>query len=144
MNRRHVVILLAEDNSTDVMIMREALETIGAKLELHVVSDGVGVLAFLARQAPYAQAPRPDLILLDLNMPRMNGIEVLTHIKTDAQLRTIPVLMLTTSGSEDDVTRAYAAHANCYIQKPVELTRTIALIRDVMQFWLTQVTLTGH
>jgi two-component system, chemotaxis family, response regulator Rcp1 len=134
-------ILIAEDNPTDVMIMREAMQGAKMALELHVVEDGVQALQFLRRMGAYKTSPRPDLILLDLNMPRKNGHEVLAEIKLDPQLKHIPVVMLTTSQAEDDLARAYANHVNCYIRKPVDFESFVEVVRGIEQFWFTIVTL---
>lgn len=135
------VILIAEDNPTDVMIMREALEGAKVRVELHAVSDGVAALEFLRRIGPNRAAPRPDLILLDLNMPRKNGHEVLAEVKMDLDLKKIPVVMLTTSQAEDDVAKAYAHNVNCYIRKPVDFENFVEVVRGIEQFWFTVVTL---
>ena len=134
-------ILIAEDNPTDVMIMREAMESAKFKIELHVVVDGVQALRFLRRMGSYKDSPRPDLILLDLNMPRKNGHEVLAEIKVDPEFKNIPVVMLTTSQAEDDLARAYANHVNCYIRKPVDFENFVEVVRGIEQFWFTIVTL---
>ena len=135
------VILIAEDNPTDVMIMREAMEGAKVHLELHAVPDGVAALEFLRRMGPNQNAPRPDLILLDLNMPRKNGHEVLAEIKMDPAFKKIPVVMLTTSQAEDDLAKAYANHVNCYIRKPVDFENFVDVVRSIEQFWFTVVTL---
>ena len=141
MNNQPFVILVAEDNATDVMIMREALASAKMRVDLHVVSDGVDALEFLRRMGAHALAPRPDLILLDLNMPRKNGHEVLAEVKADESMRQIPVVMLTTSQAEDDVARAYAHHVNCYIRKPMDFERFSEVVRSIEAFWFTIVTL---
>src|SRR5438067_71755 len=112
-------ILLVEDSPTDSLLTRRALADAKLVNRLHIVEDGVKALAFLRKQEPYADAPRPDLILLDLNMPRMDGREVLAEIKSDEDLKIIPVIVLTTSSAEEDVLKSYKLHANCYITKPV-------------------------
>lgn len=137
------VILIAEDNPTDVMIMREAMEGAKVQLELHAVSDGVATLEFLRRMGNNKDAPRPDLILLDLNMPRKNGHEVLAEIKADPEFKDIPVVMLTTSQAEDDLAKAYANHVNCYIRKPLDFEAFVQVVRSIEQFWFTVVTLPG-
>ena len=134
-------ILIAEDNPTDVMIMREAMDSAKFKIDLHVVVDGVQALQFLRRMGAYKDSPRPDLILLDLNMPRKNGHEVLAEIKVDPEFKNIPVVMLTTSQAEDDLARAYANHVNCYIRKPVDFESFVEVVRGIEQFWFTIVTL---
>lgn len=141
MNSSQFVILIVEDNPTDVMIMREALDNAKVRVDLHAACDGVQGLEFLRRMGPHASAPRPDLVLLDLNMPRKNGHEVLAEIKADESLRSIPVVMLTTSQAEDDLARAYAGHVNCYIRKPVDFERFTEVVRSIEQFWFTIVTL---
>ena len=135
------VILIAEDNPTDVMIMREALEGAKVQVELHAVADGVEALEFLRRMGSYKTMPRPDLILLDLNMPRKNGHEVWAEVKGKLEFREIPVVMLTTSQAEDDVAKAYANHVNCYIRKPVDFENFVQVVRSIEQFWFTVVTL---
>ncbi|WP_114973859.1 response regulator [Rhodoferax ferrireducens] len=138
---RPIEILMVEDNPGDVRLTQEALK--GAKVSntLRVVEDGAAALDFLYRRGDYADAPRPDLILLDLNLPKKNGREVLEVIKQDAQLKTIPVVILTTSQAEEDVLRAYSLHANCYISKPVDFTQFTKIVRTIEDFWLSIVTL---
>jgi CheY-like chemotaxis protein len=138
---RPVEILLVEDSPSDVDLTREALEDAKVRNNLSVVNDGVEALAFLRRQGQYANAPRPDLILLDLNMPRKDGREVLAEIKEDPQLRRIPVVILTTSEAEQDVLRSYNLHANCYVTKPVDLDRFVTVVRSIESFWLAIVKL---
>jgi chemotaxis family two-component system response regulator Rcp1 len=134
-------ILIVEDNPTDVMLMQEALDHAKVLNNLHVVDNGVEAMAFLRRGGAYGDAPRPDLILLDLNMPRKNGQEVLVEIKADESLKTIPVVILTTSKAEMDVTQAYGNFANCYIAKPVDFDAFAEVVRSVRSFWFTVVTL---
>jgi chemotaxis family two-component system response regulator Rcp1 len=141
MNNRSFAILIVEDNSTDVMIMREALDNQQTPTQLNAVADGITALDYLHRVGPYAGATRPDLILLDLNMPRMNGHEFLTLIKADSALKAIPVVMLTTSQAEDDLARAYAGHVNCYIRKPLDFERFSEVVRAIQHFWFSVVTL---
>jgi chemotaxis family two-component system response regulator Rcp1 len=141
---RSIEILMVEDNPGDVRLTQETLKDSKISNTLHVVEDGVAALDFLYRRAGYGQAPRPDLILLDLNLPKKNGREVLQEIKQDAHLKTIPVVILTTSKSEEDVLRAYSLHANCYITKPVDFEQFIKIVRTIEQFWLTIVTLTEN
>ena len=143
-NGRSVEILLVEDSPGDVRLTREALREGKVRNRLHVASDGVEALAFLRREGRHAAAPRPDVILLDLNLPRMDGREVLAALKADPALRRIPVVILTTSQDEQDVLRAYELHANCYITKPVDLDQFIAVIQSIESFWLTIVTLPEH
>ena len=138
---RSFEILLVEDNPGDVRLTREALDVGHSRGILSVVNDGVEALAFLRREGRYADVPRPDLILLDLNLPRMGGREVLAAIKADDQLRRIPVVILTTSTDERDVARAYDLHANCYITKPVDFEQFIGVVRALEQFWLSIATL---
>jgi CheY-like chemotaxis protein len=134
-------ILMVEDSPSDALITREALEYAKLLHRLHVVEDGVRALAFLRREGPYAQAPRPDLILLDLNLPRKDGREVLVDVKADDHLKTIPVVVLTTSRADEDILRAYGLHANCYITKPVDFVRFAEVVRAIEHFWFTVVTL---
>jgi CheY-like chemotaxis protein len=138
---RPIEILLVEDNPGDVRLTREALKDAKVSNTLHVVEDGVAALDFLRRSPPYDGAPRPDLILLDLNLPRKNGREVLADIKADERLKAIPVVILTTSQAEEDVLRAYNLHANCYITKPVDFTQFTRIVRTIEDFWLSIVTL---
>ena len=136
-----IEILLVEDSPSDIELTVEALA--GGKIGNHlsVVVDGVQALEFLHRQGKFADAPRPDLILLDLNLPRKDGREVLMEIKTDANLQTIPVVVLTTSEAEKDVLRAYALHTNCYITKPVDFKHFLKVVEAIECFWLTIVKL---
>jgi chemotaxis family two-component system response regulator Rcp1 len=141
MTLRAVTILTMEDNPTDVMIMREALSNSKVRINLQVVVDGIAGMAYLRRTGEHANSPRPDLILMDLNMPRKDGHEVLAEIKSDPCLCSIPVVVLTTSQAESDVTRAYGAHANCYIRKPVDFARFVEVVRGIEHFWFTVVAL---
>ena len=136
-----IEILMVEDNPGDVRLTREALK--GGKVlnQLHVVEDGVAALDFLYRRAPHQDAPRPDLILLDLNLPRMDGREVLSRIKSDEALKLIPVVVLTTSQAEEDVLRAYRLNANCYVSKPVDLHQFNRIVQSIEEFWLSIVSL---
>ena len=138
---RPVEILLVEDSPTDALLAKEALESSRVCNHLHHVVDGVEALAFVRREGRYAGAPRPDLILLDLNLPRKDGREVLKEIKDDDQLQRIPVVVLTTSAQEADVVRAYGFHANCYIVKPVNFEQFADVVRSVETFWFAVVTL---
>jgi CheY-like chemotaxis protein len=138
---RVVELLLVEDNAGDVELTREALDEAKVRNRLHVVSDGVEALAFLRREGPYHTAPRPDLVLLDLNLPRMDGREVLAEIKADPMLRTIPAVVLTTSEAERDILSAYRLHANAYIVKPVDLDQFLGVVRSIEGFWLAVVKL---
>ena len=141
MSIKPITVLVADDNPTDIMIMREAFATTKVRMTIHAVSDGVEALEFLRRMGPYAQAPRPDLLLLDLNMPRKNGHEVLAEVKSDESLRTIPVVMLTTSQNEDDIAKAYESNVNCYIRKPVDFDKFTSVVNNIEQFWFTIVSL---
>jgi chemotaxis family two-component system response regulator Rcp1 len=134
-------ILLVEDNPGDVRLTREALREGKILNELSVVGDGVEALAFLRREGRYADAVRPDLILLDLNLPKKDGREVLEEIKGDGALKKIPVVILTTSAAERDILKAYDLHANCYITKPVDLEQFIRVVQLIEDFWLTIVKL---
>jgi chemotaxis family two-component system response regulator Rcp1 len=134
-------ILLVEDSPTDVLITQEAFEQVGLLNNLHVVEDGVEALAFLHRKSQYSAAPRPDLILLDWNLPRKNGREVLTELKTDESLKLIPVVILTSSRAEEDILRAYGLYANCYIAKPVDFINFTGVVEAIRQFWFSVVTL---
>ncbi|HWT83277.1 MAG TPA: response regulator [Candidatus Methylomirabilis sp.] len=136
-----VEILLVEDNPGDTLLTREAFKECKLQNAMHHVDDGVEAMAFLRREGPYADRPRPDLILLDLNLPRMDGREVLAEIKRDEQLKHIPVIILTTSDDERDVLKAYNLHANCFITKPISLERFLGVVRSIEEFWLTIVRL---
>jgi two-component system, chemotaxis family, response regulator Rcp1 len=139
--RKPIEILLVEDNPGDVRLAVEALREAKIANQLHVVEDGVEVMAFLRREGGYAGVPRPDLILLDLNLPRKDGREVLAEIKQDAHLKRIPVVILTSSAAEQDVLQAYDLHANCYITKPVDLDQFLKVVRSIEDFWLVVVRL---
>jgi chemotaxis family two-component system response regulator Rcp1 len=136
-----VEILLVEDNPADVRLTQEALKEGKVFNNLHWSKDGVEALEFLRRQGKHAGAPRPDIILLDLNLPKKDGREVLFEIKNDDQLKRIPVVILTTSKAEEDVLKTYNLHANCYVTKPVDLEQFIRVVKTIDQFWLTVVTL---
>ena len=138
---RPIEILLVEDNPGDVRLTVEGLNEGKVRNHLHVTRDGVEALAFLRREGEFSNAVRPDLILLDLNLPRKDGREVLQDLKSDPMLRTIPVVVLTTSRSEQDVLRSYELQANCYITKPVDLEQFITVVKSIEDFWLTIVTL---
>lgn len=131
-----VEILLIEDNPGDVRLTMEALKEAKVINHLTVLKDGVEAMAFLRRQGPYAKAPRPHLILLDLNLPKKDGREVLADIKADNTLKHIPIVVLTTSQDEQDVLKSYNLHANCYITKPVDLEQFIKVVRSIEDFWL--------
>jgi chemotaxis family two-component system response regulator Rcp1 len=136
-----VEILLVEDNPGDVRLTKEALREGKVYSNLHWAKDGVEALEFLRREGPHANAPRPDIILLDLNLPKKDGREVLSVIKNDDALKNIPVVVLTTSKSEEDILRSYELHANCYVTKPVDLDQFIRVVQSIDGFWLTVVTL---
>jgi CheY-like chemotaxis protein len=134
-------VLLVEDDPGDVLMTREAFEHYKIRNPLHVVSDGEQAMQFLHQDGEYTDVPRPALILLDLNLPRRNGLEVLADLKSDDQLLSIPVVVLTTSQAEEDILRSYALHANAYISKPVDFDRFIEVIRQINKFFLTLVQL---
>jgi two-component system response regulator len=134
-------ILLVEDNAGDALLTREALRDAKMANTLEWVQDGVEAMAFLRREGRYADAPMPDLILLDLNMPRMDGREVLAELKNDPALKHIPVVVLTTSRAEEDILNSYDLHANCYISKPVAFEEFVHVIKSIENFWLTVVRL---
>lgn len=138
---RPAEILLVEDSPGDVRLMQEALREGKVANRVHVVRDGVEAMAFLRRQGDHADVPRPDLILLDLNLPKKDGREVLAELKADQDLRRIPVVVLTTSRAEEDVLRAYDLHANCYMTKPVDLRQFLDLVKNIEQYWLVMVCL---
>ena len=138
---RPIDILLVEDNPGDVNLTVEALEDAQIANRLHVVNDGEAALSFLHREGEYAQAPHPAIILLDGNLPKKGGREVLAHIKQDPHLRRIPVVILTTSTDDEDVRRAYDLHANCYITKPVGFRQFFRMVHAIEDFWLTVVRL---
>jgi len=136
-----IEVLLVEDDPGDVLMTREAFEHNKLSNILHVVNDGEQAIAFLTRQGEFDGAPRPDLILLDLNLPRKDGREVLKEIKADDELRSIPVVILTTSEAEEDVLRSYNLHANAYVTKPVDFERFIGVVRDIDEFFVSVVKL---
>lgn len=138
---RPIEILLVEDNPGDVRLTVEAFKEGKVLNNLRIVEDGLEAMAFLRRADKYAKAPRPDLILLDLNLPKKDGREVLTEIKEDPSLKCIPVVVLTTSRAEEDIIKTYSFHANCYITKPVDLDQFISVVRSIEDFWLTIVKL---
>jgi chemotaxis family two-component system response regulator Rcp1 len=131
-------VLLVEDNPGDVRLMQEAIREANMPIHLHVASDGIEALEFLRKEGDYPLAPRPDLILLDLNLPRMDGREVLAYIKADGSLKTIPTVILTTSENEGDIVKSYELQANCYLSKPVEFEAFEGLVRSICDFWLTK------
>ena len=136
-----IEILLVEDNPGDVRLTREALKEGKVYSNLHTVKDGVEAMEFLRKKGKYKDVPRPDIILLDLNLPKKDGREVLEEIKTDDDLKRIPVVVLTTSKAEEDVLRTYNLHANCYVTKPVDLEKFMVVVKTIDVFWLTVVTL---
>lgn len=138
---RPIEVLLVEDNPGDVRLIKEALEENKILINLHVVEDGLEVMAFLRCEGKYADAPRPDLILLDLNLPKKDGRVVLAEIKADDSFRQIPVVILTTSQSEEDILKSYDLNANCYITKPVDLDGFFKVIKSIRNFWFTVVKL---
>jgi CheY-like chemotaxis protein len=138
---REIQVLLVEDDPGDVLMTREAFQDYKVHNQLHVVNDGEQAMAFLRQEGEYAGLPRPDLVLLDLNLPRMDGREVLNAIKSDPELSSIPVVVLTTSEAEDDVLRSYSLHANAYVTKPVDFERFIDVVRQIDDFFVTVVRL---
>jgi len=134
-------ILLVEDSPGDVRLTREAIRAVDGELQLHVAVDGVEAISFLRRQGAHAGAPRPDLILLDLNLPKMDGRQVLAEIKRDEDLKTIPTVILTTSASQEDIDAVYQLRGNCYFTKPVEYDAFEGLLKSIINFWLTIVRL---
>lgn len=140
-NPRSVEILLVEDSPADVALTEEALLESKLRNNLHVVTDGEAAMAFLRRQDPYEAAPRPDLILLDLNLPKKTGREVLAEIKSDPALSMIPVVIMTVSKDERDILESYRLHVNCYIRKPVKFGEFIEIVKSIEAFWFTIVTL---
>jgi two-component system, chemotaxis family, response regulator Rcp1 len=138
---RPIEILLVEDSPSDSELTLEALKDFKVRNHVSVVEDGVLAMQFLRREEPYAEAPRPDLIMLDLNLPRKDGREVLAEIKADPRLKMIPVVVLTTSKAENDILRAYQLNANCYITKPVDFSQFLEVVRTIESFWLFVVTL---
>ena len=134
-------VLQVEDSPGDVRLTQEAFHDANMSIKLHVASDGVEAMAFLRKEGAHVDAPRPDLILLDLNLPKMDGREVLAHIKRDESLKTIPIVILTTSGAEADIVKSYQLQANCYLSKPVQLDAFQSLVKSINDFWLTKVKL---
>jgi CheY-like chemotaxis protein len=141
MNR---TVLLVEDSPGDVRLTKEAFRDADPEIDLRVVVDGVEAMAYLKREGVHVDAPRPHFILLDLNLPKMDGREVLAHIKEDDDLRTIPTVILTTSDAEADIVTSYKLQANCYLSKPVQLEEFESLVRSINDFWLTRVKLPQH
>ena len=138
-----IEILLVEDSPGDARLTQEALREARVRNRLHVVSDGVQAMAFLRRTGKHTEAPRPDLVLLDLNLPKKSGREVLEEVKADPALATIPVVVLTTSDADEDILRTYALHANAYVTKPVELEKFLSVVNGIEHFWLSIVKLPG-
>jgi chemotaxis family two-component system response regulator Rcp1 len=136
-----IEVLLVEDSPGDVRLTQEAFRDANPTIRLHVATDGVEAMAFLRREGVHTHSPRPDLILLDLNLPKMDGREVLAHIKDDANLKTIPTVILTTSDAEADIVNSYQLQANCYLSKPVQLDAFESLVGSINDFWLTKVKL---
>jgi CheY-like chemotaxis protein len=132
-----IEILLVEDSPGDIRLTREALRDARVRNNLHVATDGEAAIAFLQRTGSYAEVPRPDLILLDLNLPKKDGREILAEIKTDASLKTIPVVVLTTSEAEADILQSYQLHANCFITKPVDFEGFMKVVKSIEGFWLS-------
>ncbi len=139
-----IEVLLVEDDPDDVVLITEAFEHNKLSNRLHVVADGVEALQFLRREAPYEDVPVPDLVLLDLNLPRKDGREVLSEVKSDEHLRRIPIVVLTTSKAEEDVLRSYDLHANAYVTKPVDFDRFIEVVRQIDEFFVSVVKLPGR
>jgi chemotaxis family two-component system response regulator Rcp1 len=138
---KEIEILLVEDSPADILITREAFQDARLTNTLHVVEDGVKAMEFLRREGSYASAPRPDLILLDLNLPRKNGREVLAEIKATAEFKSIPIVVLTTSNADEDILKAYNLHANCYVIKPVGFDNFFKAVQSIESFWFGIVTL---
>lgn len=142
MNRmKKIEILMVEDNPDDVDLTREALKDAKVCNQLHVAQDGVEAMAFLRREGKYTGAPRPDIILLDLNLPRKDGREVLAEVKSDENLKRIPVVILTTSQAEEDIMKAYNLHVNCYVTKPVDFDQFVKVVKSIKEFWFSVVKL---
>jgi two-component system, chemotaxis family, response regulator Rcp1 len=139
-----IEVLLVEDSPGDVRLTMEAFREANVAIHLHVASDGVDAMAFLRHEGSHLRAPRPDLILLDLNLPRMDGRKVLEQIKGDDSLKMIPTVILTTSEAEADIVKSYQLHANCYLSKPVQLDAFENLVKSINDFWLTKVKLPSH
>jgi chemotaxis family two-component system response regulator Rcp1 len=140
-NSKLVDILLVEDNEGDARLAKEAMRDSKIRNTLHHVSDGEEAMAFLRKEGQYAKAPRPDLVLLDLNLPKKDGRQVLAEIKNDDELKRIPVVILTVSSAEEDILKSYNLHANCFITKPIDLSQFMKVVRSVEDFWLTIVKL---
>jgi two-component system response regulator len=138
---RHIEILLVEDNPADILLTREAFEYNKIVNAIHVAEDGIQAMDFLYKRGRYASVSRPDLILLDLNLPRKNGREVLAEIKADPDLKSIPIVILTTSNADEDILRAYDLNANCYVVKPVGFDNFVKAMQSIRHFWFSVVTL---
>jgi len=136
-----IEVLLVEDSPGDVRLTQEAFRDANREIRMHVASDGVEAMAFLRQQGDHSHSPRPDLILLDLNLPKMDGREVLAHIKDDQSLKLIPTVILTTSDAEADIVKSYQLQANCYLTKPVQLDEFELLVKSINDFWMTKVKL---
>jgi CheY-like chemotaxis protein len=136
-----IEVLLVEDSPGDVRLTQESFREANSRIHLHVASDGVEAMAFLKQEGEFVHAPRPDFILLDLNIPRMDGREVLARIKNDEDLKTIPTIILTTSNAEADIARSYQLQANCYLTKPVQLEEFEAQVKSINDFWVARVRL---
>jgi len=143
-NFKIIDILLVEDNPGDARLAKEALKEGKVKNQLHIVTDGVEATDFLFKRNDYKDAPSPDLIILDLNLPKKDGREVLAEIKADENLKSIPIVILTTSKAEEDILKAYNLHANCYITKPLDLNKFLEVVKSIEDFWLTIVKLPNH
>jgi two-component system, chemotaxis family, response regulator Rcp1 len=141
MEEKSKIILLVEDNKADVRLVEEALKNSSLTYQMEIVRDGVAAMAYLHQLDEYTSAPRPDLIILDLNLPKKDGREVLAEIKTNPQFKRIPVIILTTSKSEDDIHQSYDLNANCFITKSRNLNQLFTIVRRIEEFWLTTVTL---
>ena len=136
-----IEVLLVEDSPGDVRLTRETFRDVNTSIHLHVATDGIEAMAFLRREGAHVNAPRPSIILLDLNLPKMDGREVLAHIKEDASLKMIPIIILTTSDAQADIAKSYELQANCYLSKPVQLDAFESLVRSINDFWMTKVKL---
>ncbi len=144
MATKPIMILLVEDNPGDARLTIETMKSAKVRNTLHVARDGIEAMAFLRQEAGFANAVRPDLILLDLNLPKKDGREMLADLKADPILRRIPVVVLTTSQAEEDIVRSYDLHANCYITKPIDLNQFIVVVKSIENFWLTIVSLPSY
>jgi chemotaxis family two-component system response regulator Rcp1 len=134
-----IEILMVEDNPGDVRLMQECFRDAGTPVRLHLAADGVEAMTFLSREGEHQNAPVPDLILLDLNLPKLDGREVLVRVKEDEQLKAIPIIILTTSDAQADIVKSYQLHANCYVNKPVQLDAFESLVQSISDFWLSHV-----